>query len=263
MSRKASWSVAVLMCTIILAAPQLIQAQGDPAAGIQPFSVQAGGQYDAIDPGSGNIMLTIPVLNKEGKIPFSFNLVGNFHAFVNTANSTWVVPFPGGANGLGIPGSGGLNGMPSGGLLSYLNYTSAWSDCNGSGGANQLQETNFVFTDSTGASHPIDQRLILSIGTCINSGGTAQAIDGSGYSLTVTTTPTFVVHDRSGNTVSLTSNFGTQVSDPDGVGMTFVKAVGDVPLQLECAGHGRVVPPGCIGSLLQVFPYADDARLIG
>lgn len=38
-------------------------AQVDPNAGILPFSTHVGGQYDMIDPATGNILLTIPIIN--------------------------------------------------------------------------------------------------------------------------------------------------------------------------------------------------------
>ena len=60
----------------------------DPSAGIQPFSTQVGGQIDSIDLATSNIYLAIPIRQKNGKIPFSYELVGNFHAYaVPTINS--------------------------------------------------------------------------------------------------------------------------------------------------------------------------------
>lgn len=98
----------LLLVAIIWATSPLIYAQTDPNAGILPFSTHVSGQYDTFDPSSGNIMLTIPVLSKTGKVPFGFNLIGNFHAYINPSNGRWWLT--------DAYGSHTLSGVPSGGL---------------------------------------------------------------------------------------------------------------------------------------------------
>jgi hypothetical protein len=80
MPTKAGWS-AMLLIAALCGTSQLIYGQTDPNAGILPFSTHLFGQYDTFDPSSGNIMLTIPIVNKTGKMPFVFNLIGNFRAW--------------------------------------------------------------------------------------------------------------------------------------------------------------------------------------
>jgi hypothetical protein len=67
----------------------------DPVVGNLPFASQAGGQYDSVDLATSNISVSIPVRSKNEKIPFSFALYGNTHAYswINTNNHnqpTWL-----------------------------------------------------------------------------------------------------------------------------------------------------------------------------
>src|SRR5438094_9754034 len=77
------------ICVLLLVSRAL--AQGDAAGGIPPFSTQLGGVYDLVDAASSRILVTVPVRSKNGKIPFPFRLVGNFHATVLCCNQGWGV----------------------------------------------------------------------------------------------------------------------------------------------------------------------------
>src|ERR1700679_1209656 len=96
--------VALLICG------RIALAQPDPVAGVLPFSTHQVGNYDSIDASSGNIMITIPILQRAGKHPFTFQLIGNFHAYVYGFPGVWVIP-----NGT-LLGTGGIKGVDSGNL---------------------------------------------------------------------------------------------------------------------------------------------------
>jgi hypothetical protein len=218
MTRKG-WSVVVLICTIVIALQQTVQAQTDPNAGILPFSTHVSGQYDTLDPSSGNIMLTIPVISKAGKIPFGFNLIGNFHAFVDSRSGVWWL-----SDAYGSPT---LMGVPSGGLgQGILGYSTTSYDCDHSNTKDQTTASNFVVSDVTGAQHAITNSYTVDYGACgvVSNPSSGMTGDGSGY--TVVANPngantTFTVYDRSGNQVSaaLYSTAGS-LKDPDGVQMS-------------------------------------------
>jgi RHS repeat-associated protein len=195
--------------------------QTDPSAGILPFSVNTGGQYDSLNPATGNVMFTIPVISKAGKAPFSFNLVQNFHIYSaeNSGNFAWETIAP------GYGGAGGMNGLPTSELKTFLYYTTSYANCNGSN--TEITLNNFNLVDTTGASHPFTNDYVT-YGPCGNSGGgVGPSTDSSGYTLGITTTnpPQFSLYDRSGNQLILTQNGAnrllvTRVVDPDGVSMS-------------------------------------------
>jgi hypothetical protein len=82
------------MLTVVLLVVPISVAQNDAAAGILPFSTQAGGTYDSIDLASSNILVAVPIRSKAGKEPFSFKLVSNSHAYLFPAKNptgVWVL----------------------------------------------------------------------------------------------------------------------------------------------------------------------------
>lgn len=198
--------------------------QTDPSAGILPFSINTGGQYDSIDPATGNIMVTIPVMSKAGKLSFSFNLVQNFHIYPWAPSCpscwAWQIPFPGPLTG----NNGGMNGLPTAGLNSKLYFTTSNATCNGVN--DEITVTNFVLVDPTGASHPFPSDVTY--GPCGNSGGgTRPSSDSSGFTLGIAATnpPQYTLYDRSGNQLVLTAGsfnylIVSSVVDPDGVSMS-------------------------------------------
>ena len=222
--RLVSWSVlTLLLITSVLGQTSL--GQVDTTAGIMPFSVNLGGQYDSFNPATGNIMVTIPIISRAGKTPFSYNLVGNFDVspYASSCPSCyyWLVPFPGNYGGGSF---GGFNGLPTSGLNSRLTFTTSNPVCTG---GTETTVSNFGLLDVTGAYHHFPHSV--SYGYCGNSGGgTAPSSDSSGYTLSITATnpPQYSLYDRSGNQLILTPSGSSQylvvtkVKDPDGVAMS-------------------------------------------
>jgi len=248
MPTKAGWS-AMLLIAALCGTSQLIYGQTDPNAGILPFSTHLFGQYDTFDPSSGNIMLTIPIVNKTGKMPFVFNLIGNFRAW-RGAGGSWFVP---------NVATNALNGSASGGFgAGTLNYSTTSYDCNNSNTQNQTTASNFTVSDATGAQHGAD--FSVDYGACgFVASGTGATSDGSGYTIVATAngtnTPNFTVYDRSGNQVTapLGSTSG-RVTDPDGVQMSW-------SLQYNANGTATKTYTDTLGQTVLIATYA-TCRLV-
>ena len=231
------WSMSVHTGLFLL---MLGTAMGqlDPSAGIQPFSTQVGGQYDSIDLATSNISLTIPIIKKDGKTPFSYQLVGNYHAYIVTpgaGNGYFVVSsgiattlneWGGGLSGTPVVGNlgAGALGAVAGGFVPpnlqdlgvWVSYTINYISCvNPNNGQNERSEVDngFEVIDPTGAAHGVGLSVNINVfnyadGGCgggpIVTGSPAQTIDGSGYQVVATLNPakngySVVVYDRSGN----------------------------------------------------------------
>ena len=67
-----------------------IAQTADPGAGVPPLSpmVQLG-PYLSLNMANSNIVITIPVRSKGGKIPFSYGIVGNSHMYVGEPGGVW------------------------------------------------------------------------------------------------------------------------------------------------------------------------------
>jgi hypothetical protein len=211
-----AWSVFLL-----LGPANLSYAQVDPAAGVHPFYTYVGGQYDTIDPASANVLVTIPVLSKTGKIPFSYSLVGNFHMYVPYSENGGTVP---------IAVTSSITGAlsPSDALL---NWSETSSDCTDPNGQEFQYFTDFGFetADNTGAIHTFSQ-VSVQYGdlTCAipATAATYAADDGSGYTVVVTPgspasePPTYTLYDRSGDLLDSPGNEPINIhtiTDPDGI----------------------------------------------
>jgi RHS repeat-associated protein len=196
-------------------------AQTDPAAGIFPFSTQAPGILDSIDLSTSNINVQIPVRNKLGKIPFSYKLLMNSHAYgyhlsgVNTP-TLWEI-------------NGGLTGQLMAGLSVGYSTTLVTISCAGIK-YSVTEQSNLSIIDSTGASHlipqagPYYQQL-----PCGNAGapGTFSATDGSGYTLVATPYTCgsdacmgFTSYDKFGNGSGYLIQDQAVIQDPDGATIT-------------------------------------------
>jgi RHS repeat-associated protein len=226
-------------------------AQLDPSAGIQPFSTQVGGQYDSINLASSNISLAIPIIQKNGKFPFSYQLVGNFGAFpVQTGTgfyyeiSAGIPSLPGGgltgtpvaadlgSGRFGWP-AGGFHPFPADDVGVWVSYTIKDSTCvlpDGDTGYYEL-DTNFAVVDAMGTTHPLPADFSVKFNEYTNEpgcgaiiDGQSETYDGSGYQIVATlnnppTGYTTTIYDRSGN-AQTTAGI---VKDPDEVTASFSK----------------------------------------
>jgi hypothetical protein len=229
----AIWLTLCLVAFVGTAWPQ------DPAAGILPFSTQAVGIYESVDLATSNINVTISVRNKQGKIPFSYNLVGNSHFYIYSCGGGCVPPQP-----AVWEGGFGLGGQPSVGAT--VGYTTADKQVTCANlEVDALELTNFHITDSTGAIHPltIGPVLIDTPEPCYG-GGSGEIVlgttsDGSFYTLAefpytyqsdgyTFNAATFTIYDKSGNAyapgynpLSVNNPGGTIIQDPDGATISY------------------------------------------
>ena len=211
----------------------------DPAAGILPFSTQVGGQYDSIDLASSNINLIIPILNKTGKFPFKYQLVGNFHAVPQFTNGTLYYAVSAGLfknPGLGgTPVSADLGAGAFGGTAGtqvptpedlgvFATYTAQYITCTINYDQTGYSEVDsgFAIVDATGATHTAYGLSVTfdeypdEPGCPAVVDGNGTTYDGSGYTITATLNGTksysVAIYDRSGNVQS-----AGITKDPDGV----------------------------------------------
>jgi hypothetical protein len=215
----------------------------DPAAGILPFSTQAVGIYDSVDLATSNINVTIPVRNKQGKIPFSYSLVGNSHSYIYACGSGCVPPQP-----AQWRGGFGLLGQVSVGANVGFTSTSKEVTCSNLN-VNALQLSSFYITDSTGAIHPLTiGPILMNTPQPCYGGGSGGGVtlgttsDGSFYTLvefpytyvsggTTYDAGTFTIYDKSGNAYEpgygplLSSYPGIIIQDPDGAQISYTSTV--------------------------------------
>jgi len=70
-----------LRALIFFSLVTLAFSQSDPTLGLQTFGSERVSAYDSIDVKSSRVLITIPVRDKTGKIPVSFKLLDNSHAW--------------------------------------------------------------------------------------------------------------------------------------------------------------------------------------
>ncbi|HXW93975.1 MAG TPA: hypothetical protein VEK33_25715 [Terriglobales bacterium] len=175
--------------SLVVFLTSLALAQLDPASGILPFSTHMTGLNQSVDLATGNILVTIPIRNKIGKIPFTFQQASNSHAYQYTQSGTtyWGV-------------TGGFSDFLSPSFGMKLEYTTASYTCN------ETAETIYTATsvlDATLALHPVPSTTIDHLG-CYATSATLTTTDDSGYTATLSS-PTVSslidhVYDRAGNT---------------------------------------------------------------
>ena len=207
--KNAYTSLAVLFLSFSLGLSA--SAQAVLPLGITQWSTQIAAGPILIDMATGAMVLQIPVRNKAGALPFTFNLLnnaGNLGAVNNYQTF------------LGVMGSGSLDGF------GHPNI----ADCGPQGDESQIFGTGkpgeYWILDSTGAKHPFWFKTAIIVGPGVGcSGGwgpyTAVAEDGSGYTAVVTGTKTpnppghlsWVVYNKDGESISSSSN---GITDPDG-----------------------------------------------
>src|ERR1700678_341445 len=200
-----------------LAIPISLIAQTDPAAGILPFSTQAVGIYESVDLATSNINLTIPIRQKTGKIPLSFTLGGNSHAYIYQPAIEYSPTAWGVNSGLGLQALAALAGPAE----------SSNKDVTCSGGAHRIGHWSSYYSvvDPTGANHRLplfDVWEGLPAG-CEAAPPTTTTIDGSGYTVVPTAYTSnslvyygFTVYDKFNNASGYFATPGIVVQDSDG-----------------------------------------------
>src|ERR1700733_7031076 len=65
-----TFALCCVLCAVAFA------QSADPAFGIPPFSTVTGSKFDTIDLATSNVILTLPLRNKIGKMPFASGILG-------------------------------------------------------------------------------------------------------------------------------------------------------------------------------------------
>ena len=206
MQQVSRWCVfAVFLYFAGLAAAQV--NPGTPA-----FSGYDGGQYDTINLQNLNVSLNVPLMSKSGAFPFNFAMTGGgSFVYVNPINETI---FP----GIFQNPLQALVNRTLGGSGSYTSVTTETDvtcpSAFGSGVANAFSGWYIQFGDGTVHSLPPTDTSYS--GPTCSGGFTDQVIDGTGYTLSVTSgTIVGAIYTRDGTnlaTNSITDSNGNEIS---------------------------------------------------
>jgi RHS repeat-associated protein len=163
---------SLFLCLFLYCRPTFGQADG----GTPPWLAYDVGAVDTISIANLNVMLNVPVMSKNGAIPFTANLVGGDSLLSYNSTSTQLTP--------------GIVAMPLtpmvSGILSPFGYTQVLGIkgadyiC-GSGDGNQYYGFYLQFADGT--THNLPGSLI--VGSACTGSLTTQPLDGSGWTVTI------------------------------------------------------------------------------
>ncbi len=206
-SRFLAFEKLVLFMLVLLPLAEVGRAQTDSAAGILPFSTHVGGQYDSIDLATSNILITIPVRSKIGKIPLNFTLTENNHIF-RSCGGNYCSP----STSVTMAGHSFAAGLDD-----TLNWSAPRESTSCNGHSYNYLYKAYVVTDETGAQHPFPSGLEVDLFGCYPSPVSGTTTDGSGYTIVLTTGGHADVYDRSGNHIAFSGGTPSTVTDPDGI----------------------------------------------
>jgi RHS repeat-associated protein len=205
-----------LSLSLVLLFNSIDFAQSNPGLGVLPYATR---QY-GVDLATSNVVLSIPLRSKAGKIPFSSNIVGTSQEWPVQSGSTWTW----------TPSL--LNGFTYEDPTSFA-LTVQHSGPQSCDGGTVVTFSSPQVVDLTRAKHGFPSTFGWKSGTgsCVTPSTSAVSTDGSGYTLVITNgNPT--VYSRSGNNISGTCSTVTNscpltptLYDADGY---FIKSVAGV-----------------------------------
>jgi hypothetical protein len=206
---------------------------GTVAAQVNPghpnWSAYDSHEVDTINLQNLNVALHVPVMSKNGAIPFTFSVIGG-NSFVNLQEGTELEP-----GFLAVPLTGAANGILGGQqtLVEAL-YNAPFTCANGTGTAQKFSQFVLHFADGTQHPFPVTDSVVTSTdgypGDCPTSFSDT-TIDGSGYTVSVTGCTSDIesgcyiyavnsLYDRSGMSIS-TNAFPATVTDSNGNKMSY------------------------------------------
>lgn len=192
MSRLAN-SLRLLLCLLTSLLSFAGLAGGQVAPGTPSFSAYDTHEIDTINLQNLNIVLNIPVMSKSGAFPLTYGLVGNSYMSLVDDDDYWQpwmmnTQFYGSANGV-------INSQPAGEFKASYSET---SNVTCPGGGQTTRYLAWVLTTADGTVHRLPSNDQTDSAGCFNASFTAQVIDGTGYTVSVTKELTNSVYDRSG-----------------------------------------------------------------
>lgn len=206
----SSCTRSFLLSISVLVAIQTMYGQ-DPAAGILPFSSNAGDPVDSLDLATSGVLLTIPVRTKAGKIPIVFNLIYDSHPYVITTGNSGVWHE---TNTLSPAIQAGDFGVS-------FRHQQTIQTCGSD--THDLMYSMFTVVDPSGASHPLPSGMKADSDNCYTTTGDFLTTDGSGYTFHISSFNNYAIYDRSGNDGQGYSNSNHTMHDADGstISMSF------------------------------------------
>lgn len=218
-------SCVLALLTVQAVFPNSASAQSTP--GFPPFATLQSSPYETIKINDGSVLLSLPVRTKAGLIPFSYSLVSNLVASVNSLNQVQIIQTFGPQTSVGLSPSDFIGGQSSSSVLCP------------DGIHNTIETKGYVFVDGFGTVHNFSHVQTDSLKCLTND--ILQGGDGSGYTLSINqdgTNP--LVFDRQGGQLSL--------SNP--VTRTFTDTNGNQLSSTWCSIN-------CTGNSTQTYTYTD------
>ncbi len=207
--KMTSILLALLAAASMSSATNFFQLQG-----IAPYSTQTGGPFDSVDLANNNVVISIPIRTKTGKIPMSYTF-----QYSGAIGQTFVL-----GSGYYFTPPAGFSSVMGNDLGSKV----AWSTNNSSYYCNSHQATEFsgfYVSDPTGAVHPLPASWKLDTANphCDQTNYSGYVTDGTGYYANVSINGSnqvqFSLYNRSGDTLAVNYPYYTTatLTDPDGV----------------------------------------------
>jgi RHS repeat-associated protein len=218
----------ILSLFVLLALPFGLVAQ----TGLPPFGSFSNLGFETVNNQNLNVTLSIPIMSAPGRgLPLNLNLTYNSVVWQKVANAWFPV-----TDAQGNPTWGWIKDFPAGGSISYSTHTTNLK-CPPSGPIEPVTYfQNYLFVDALGTTHGFPVNYSESACSAYNTGtyAPAQAIDPSGYRLTVAETNPIVLgpggrqlvsgtstaSDINGNYVTKTVVNSTETDWKDSTGVT-------------------------------------------
>jgi RHS repeat-associated protein len=176
---KSPMRTTLLLLQLVVLSISTLTAQVAP--GVPNFSAFDSHELDTVDLMNNNVLISIPIMSKSGAFPVNFGMFGNYYVFSTNAvwqtastqvNTQLISATNGFISSNGLTANTPVPGVPCPGGGTTTKYTN-WSVIEANGSQHRLAPGAYSDRTSGGPS-------------CLSgSGFTAQAMDGSGLTVTV------------------------------------------------------------------------------
>ncbi|MGB6476516.1 MAG: hypothetical protein WBF04_20890 [Candidatus Sulfotelmatobacter sp.] len=164
----------------------LAKAQAPPATGTPSWSAFDKGEVDTINLSNLNINLNVPVMSKSGAVPLTVNLWYNYSLWTPGNN---LFPPQGSPYALSGILTGAVNWMFGYGAVGETVLGTIAYDVPCPQGGTTDKYSNYSIKTGDGTLHPVLPTLYADSAGCLaGSGFTAQTIDGTGWTLSISPT---------------------------------------------------------------------------
>jgi hypothetical protein len=231
-------SLPFLLSAILFLFPASL-CMGQIQNGVPNFTPTESHQFDSVNLVTNTVMLSVPVFNKGGTIPFNFGLTANSNAIKKTS-WPWQMGMLAGLAPFSASGSAARGGNYIWGVAGTIAFAAPSKSA--ADGACGNKYTGWYVTDMNGTVHNMSPGFWTTdnAGTGCKQSVTGTTPDGSGFSFTATGgNPGFVYNndggrlggsfrDRNGNFLT-TGGTAANQTQIDAMGLTVVTAVEQNP----------------------------------